>query len=250
MARIISVGKHFVEIGLDDGSIINVEKQKLDFTFKKGDTVEIYGEKDNPTIMPKEYIKRESIPFQVFKSILLLLLISSIVIAAILIGKGINTISKAFDGSNESGNNNSIQETAPVNIGDSLVLDSVSYTVTDVSTTDTVGNKYFSESAKGIYVVVYIRVINQGKKSITLYSSQFNIIYDDKTYESNSIASGYLSMDNDNESIWFSELNPGLTLNGVIVFDVSDDVVTSGEMQLLIESDFIGSETGIVNLTK
>lgn len=117
------------------------------------------------------------------------------------------------------------------NVGESFVVGdgerSVRYTVTNVRPTDNVGGDTFGEDASGEFVIVTLNVENIGDESFDLSSDPFTLTdQQDREFEVDSDA--MISAD---KSIVFEQVNPGLTVEGVVVFDVPPD----GDYRLKIE---------------
>jgi len=234
-----------VEIGLDDGSIIEVDKNKLDFIIKKGDKVEVYGEKDNITIMPEKYVKKDTPVMQLLKAIIIVIAIIFIIIMAKLIISG---ISDSF--TNDSDNQQNIDNNPVAQIGEKLNVGDISYTVKSVRIDDRVGTENFNQEANGQYIIIEIEITNNSNETVTISDSYFELLYGDKTYDSDSTASLYISMEDDVDSIWYEELNPDLTLTGKIVFDVTEEVANSNDTKLQVQTGYWGTQTGIISLER
>jgi len=103
-----------------------------------------------------------------------------------------------------------------------------------------VGDYFSGTKANGIYFIVELEVENIGSKAEYLSSSNIKVIDDQKReFETDSSAQIYLSMApgyKDAKSMIFDKLNPGLTQQGYVVFDVPEDI--SGVIQVVDNSIF------------
>lgn len=115
-------------------------------------------------------------------------------------------------------------ESAPTHgMNESFVVGSgakqVRYTVTDVRTQGAVGGLYGSEEAAGEFVIVRIQIENVGDESFQLSSNVFHLVDEqERTYDTDPDAMVYLD-----NSMSYEQVNPGLTIEGVVVFDVPPD---------------------------
>lgn len=116
-------------------------------------------------------------------------------------------------------------------VGESFVVGSgeqaIRYTVTGVQTTESVGTDSVGEDADGLFVLVTLEMENTGSESLDLTSRPFRLVdQQDREFEVDDQAMLYVD-----ESVVFEQLNPGLSKQGVIVFDVAPD----GDYRLRIE---------------
>ena len=96
---------------------------------------------------------------------------------------------------------------------------SLQYAVSEVETADTVGEGYGEEEANGEFVVVHLSIEHVGSEPATLRPDMFTLV-DGEGREAEPKTEAYLAMDS---SIQFEELNPGITVEGTVVFDVPTD---------------------------
>jgi hypothetical protein len=100
----------------------------------------------------------------------------------------------------------------PADINESVKVDNISYTLTRSQVTSTISS---IEDADGQFVVLTLRVVNTGTESETIYSDDFKLI--DTQGRKFSYDTATLYLDN---SIFLSQINPGLPTTGRIAFDV------------------------------
>lgn len=82
----------------------------------------------------------------------------------------------------------------------------------------TVGDQYYSVTAQGEFCMVNIKVTNIGDEPQGLYSSsQYLYNSEGQKYSSDSSATSTVQTGND---LWWSDINPGNTVEGTIVYDV------------------------------
>ncbi|SFR61660.1 protein of unknown function [Halogeometricum limi] len=95
---------------------------------------------------------------------------------------------------------------------------SIEYTVTDVTTADNVGGEY-GEDADGEFVIVTMSMENVGDESLDITSRPFTVVDSEgREFEVDTNAMVYAE-----DSIVFEQLNPGLSKEGVVIFDVNPD---------------------------
>lgn len=150
----------------------------------------------------------------------------------------------------ETSNNNKAEEkeeAVTYHVGDVVVVGDVQYTVNSISTQKEIGSEYLKETAKGTYIVINVSVTNNGNEELMIDSSLFNLINGEKEYSADSTAGLYANQD---VSFFLENINPDLTLTGNVVFDVTDEVIASEELQLQVQTGFWGTETELIYLNK
>jgi hypothetical protein len=88
---------------------------------------------------------------------------------------------------------------------------------------ETVGtNEYLTKKAQGQYCLMDLTVKNIGNEKQSLLSSDQKLFNKDgQEYSADDIATMYNS--EDSTSTWYSDINPGNSVSGVIVFDIPKD---------------------------
>src|SRR5690625_840634 len=95
------------------------------------------------------------------------------------------------------------------------------FVVTEVETgVEQVGSEYLNETAQGQFVLVHLEVTNVGDKAQTLYDSSQHLIDTDGREHSADSSAGIYIEDN---KVLLTEITPGNTLSGVLVFDIPAD---------------------------
>lgn len=137
-----------------------------------------------------------------------------------------------------------------VGINELLTVGDFSYVVHDVEVVDTISESYYEHRATGTYMVVYMFVINNSNGGTTIQGSYFKIKYGEKTYEFDLNATLGVVRNKNLNSLAYEGLNPDMTLTGYIVFDVTEEVATSDETMLQVQTDYSGKQTGLISLTR
>ena len=143
-------------------------------------------------------------------------------------------------------------EPAGPKIGDVAKAGDMTYKVVSVKQATRVGGKYLNETAKGTYLVVKVEVTNNSDESVFVDDSYFTLMSGSKKFQADSTASIYANTNDDgeNSSFFLENLNPELSLTGVVVFDVSDKVANAKDNVLRAQTGFWGTETVDISLTK
>lgn len=136
-------------------------------------------------------------------------------------------------------------ETKTAKVGDTLKVGDVEFKVNEISKATNVGGE-FGENSKGEYLVVKVSVANKSKEALLVDSSFFVIKADGKEYKADDMAT--ISA-NEGADFFFTEINPDLSLDGSVVFDLPKDV-HSKDMVLNVQTGLFGTEQGQINLTK
>lgn len=129
-------------------------------------------------------------------------------------------------------------------VGEEVSVGDVTYVVKDIQTATNVGGE-FGENSKGTYLIIDISVTNNGSEALTVSDDFFTLLNDGKTYESDATAGIYA---NETNSFFLESINPDLTMDGKVVFDVSDAVIESSSKQLQVATGFWSTETELINL--
>ncbi|MGO1543908.1 MAG: DUF4352 domain-containing protein [Gulosibacter sp.] len=106
-------------------------------------------------------------------------------------------------------------------IGDTVVSGDLEFTITGVESGVTeVGSEYLNSTPQGVYYLVHVEVTNTGD-SAEYFSSSNQVLIDDqgREHETDGSASLYIE-DND---VLFTDINPGNTAVGTLVFDLPAD---------------------------
>lgn len=99
----------------------------------------------------------------------------------------------------------------------------VMYKVDNVQTFENLGGEY-GEDASGVFVVVSLTMVNQTGKTVDISSTHLQLADQKKrTYDADGGASAYLASDDrvEVEGISYDQLNPGLSTQGAVAFDVN-----------------------------
>lgn len=138
-----------------------------------------------------------------------------------------------------------------VGIGKELKVGDAAFTVNSKETAAQVGPSIAPETASGKYVVLEVTFKNNGNEAIFVDSSFFKIKLGEKTYEADDMASITANQGEDGNiqnSMFMEEINPDSEVTGKVVFDVTEEVAESKDLQLQVQSGLFGTETGIINL--
>ena len=85
-----------------------------------------------------------------------------------------------------------------------------------------IGSEYLTKAAQGQYCLLNVAVKNIGDEAQSLFSdNQYLLNAGGQKFSADDAATIYAS--SDPTSGWYSEINPGNTVNGVIVFDLPKD---------------------------
>lgn len=112
------------------------------------------------------------------------------------------------------------EEAKAAGIGDTVTVGDFEVTVTGIQDGfDYVGPQDFGEKAQGQFVKVNMTVKNNGKSAEYFMDSDQKII-DEQDREHSTSSAGWLL---DDESLWLTEINPGNTAEGAMLFDIPVD---------------------------
>lgn len=133
---------------------------------------------------------------------------------------------------------------SPYSMNQTIPIGSMEYKVTDAFTSEYIGTSYVGQEADGIFVIITLEIANNGKDTVHLFANDFKMTDDvSRTFDTSS-ASIYLSSFG-YQPLLFKDLNPGLTTEGSLVFDVPQD---SKGLILKVSGTGIFSGTEDVNI--
>lgn len=139
------------------------------------------------------------------------------------------------------------KEVKTYHVGEVVNVGDVEYVVNSISTAKTVGSDYLNATSKGTYLVVNVTVKNNNSKVLTVDGSLFTLVNGEKEFESDSTAGLYA---NETSTFFYENVNPDLSTTGNVVFDVSDETISSAELQLRVQTGVWGTETENIYLNK
>lgn len=186
----------------------------------------------------KAYAKAQRPWFKKKRFILPIALIAIIAIAAGTSGGG-DTASTTNDTASDSSNDSSAagsddtkadepSESRP-GIGEKARDGKFMFTVTKVKPgVAMIGSKDFGVEAQGQFVLVSVKVKNIGDEAQTMFGDNQTLFIDGKKFSADTEAAIYL----DDSNSLFEEINPGNSLNGVVVFDVPKNATAFEKIEL------------------
>ncbi|WP_437389017.1 DUF4352 domain-containing protein [Priestia filamentosa] len=136
-------------------------------------------------------------------------------------------------------------------VGDTVEVGDMVYTVNGKEITSQVGPAVLPTEAKGKFLVVDLKVKNNGDKAVTVDSSFFKLKHGDKTFDADSAASMSANQGEDGNiknSFFLEQLNPDLEMGGKVVFDLSPETVEASDLQLQVQTGAFGTQTEVINL--
>jgi hypothetical protein len=126
-------------------------------------------------------------------------------------------------------------------LGDKVEVGSFAYTFNSFKRASSIGNSFLNEQADGEYIIFEVSVENIGSESESLTDDNFKLI-DDQDREHSVNMDGMLTLD---DSLNFETLNPGISKDGKLVFDVPEGTENG---QIKIEDYFsLSSDKAIIN---
>ena len=117
-------------------------------------------------------------------------------------------------------------EKAPAALSNEGVSSDVKIKVESFDSAESLGDNEFNKvAAQGIFKVAKVTITNGQKDAVTLDSTSFKLV-DDQKREFGTSTEGHMALETSaekKESFFLKQLNPGLSLTGYVVFDVPKD---------------------------
>lgn len=112
-------------------------------------------------------------------------------------------------------------ESAP-GVGDTVSTGNFDVTITSVDAeVGLIGNEHFNAEAAGQFVLVHVSVTNTGNEAEHFRASEHKLIDEQDRQHSESSDAWYY----DGETFAFTEVNPGNTVEGALIYDIPADSV-------------------------
>lgn len=129
-------------------------------------------------------------------------------------------------------------------IGDVVTVENLNYTVNSIEVTQSVGPSIYPTDAKDTFLVVDLTVKNNGNEAIMIDTSNFKLIDGEKSFDPDSMGSISANQDAEGNSTGFflENLNPDVSLQGTVVFDVTEDQANSATVQLGISKNIFSDK--------
>jgi len=110
-------------------------------------------------------------------------------------------------------------------INETISVGNFSYRVQKAEQVQSVGNQYINHDASGVYEVVFLTIRNNDKESRYAVSNMFKLIDDQgRSFVVSTEATSTYSIANNNQyDLFLKQANPGLEINGVLIFDIPKD---------------------------
>ena len=106
-------------------------------------------------------------------------------------------------------------------IGDTVTDDNnIAFTVTGLTTAQTLGNSFTQKTAQGQYYVVSVKVLNNGKSTQTINSSDFKLTDGQgRSFDPSTDGMMAKSEAEGKTDFFLQQVQPGLSVTGDLVFD-------------------------------
>jgi hypothetical protein len=130
----------------------------------------------------------------------------------------------------------SADEPKAAGVGDPVRDGKLEFTVTKIETgVAEIGDEFFGKKAQGQFLLVHVKVENIGDEAQTFFGENITALDAEKReFSADTEAAIYL----DESNSFISEINPGNTAEGIVVFDVSKDTkITTLELHDSFFSD-------------
>lgn len=135
-------------------------------------------------------------------------------------------------------------------VGDYVTVGEVAYTVNEAGTATTVGDEYLQQQANGVYVAIDVTFENNGSEAVDIDSSYMKLKLDGNTYEPDATATSYANTSGGSSTDFlYSSVNPGSSLRGYVVYDVTEEVATSPGLRMEAAEGFFGTNTATIDIT-
>lgn len=155
------------------------------------------------------------------------------------------------DDSNSGEQEEQEKQVKKAGIGEEAKIANVGFTVTDAKSTGKIesGNEFTEDATtSGKFVILDVKIKNKKKEALTIDSSYFKIkTQDGTTFEPVTSGQVMMAMGSDANDFFMTQINPGLSKSGKVVFEVAKDVKLENTV-LQAQTGFFGTESIEINL--
>lgn len=147
---------------------------------------------------------------------------------------------------NKSTTNESTQEKENHSIGETVTVGKVDYLINGVEITKSVGDEYLKSEANDTYLIIDISITNHETEALTVSDSFFKLLNNGNEYSTDDNGAIYLG----DSSIIYQEINPEVTLQGRLIFDVPETIANDMKTELQVQTGVWGSEKDVISLAR
>jgi hypothetical protein len=157
-------------------------------------------------------------------------------------GSGKNSGSTTNSNSS-SGSNNNTPSVQTAKVGATVNDGDLAFTVQSVDTAQTIGNSFTQKTAQGQYVILTVKIQNNGKDTKTINASDFNVV-DSQGRKYDYSNDGQMAMEETDgtTSFFLQQIQPSLSVTGKLVFDVP---ATATGLKLMAQGDIFSNPVSI-----
>ena len=129
-------------------------------------------------------------------------------------------------------------------MNEGVAVDYVTYTITRVETFTRMGNNFLSKQTDGMFVKVYLKILNNAKETKELFTPRFVLIDDQgRKFERLSDDVFYIA-----DGLNFGKaLQPGLSTSGAIVFEIPTDIKG---VALVVSGDWLSGTEVVIQIDR
>lgn len=142
-------------------------------------------------------------------------------------------------GTSQSNTGSKQEEVKPIaKVGETVQDGDIAFTVTDVITATSLGNQYTKKDAQGLFYVISLKIENKAKETKTIDSSMITLIDSQgRTFDRSIDGQTAKGMAQGKVDLFLQQVQPGLNVNGDIVFDIPKDATG---LKLLVKGGYFG----------
>ncbi len=128
-------------------------------------------------------------------------------------------------------------------VGETVQDGDIAFTATDVTAATTLGSQYTKKTAQGMFYVVSLKIENKGKETKTIDSSMITLTDSQgRTFDRSIDGQTAKGMARGKVDLFLQQVQPGLSVNGDIVFDIPKD---AAGLKLLVKGGYFGKGQAI-----
>jgi hypothetical protein len=151
--------------------------------------------------------------------------------------------STTTSGSSSGSNTTPTPSVQSAKVGDTVNDGDLAFTVNSVDMSQTIGDSYSQKTAQGQYIILAVKIQNNGKETKTINASDFTVVDNQgRKYDYSTDGQTAMEMSSGTTSFFLQQIQPSLSVTGKIVFDVP---ASATGLKLMAQGDIFSNPVSI-----
>jgi hypothetical protein len=148
-----------------------------------------------------------------------------LIVLGVIVGGGSSKKNNNSTAPNNEAKSGSNSEETTHGLNETVQDGDLTFTVSNVTTAETLGNQFTSKDAQGTFYIVTLKIENKGNKTATFDSSMAKVLDDQgREFERSIEGQTAKGMAQGNVDLFLQQIQPSLSATGDLVFDLPADI--------------------------